>query len=80
MGLSVVSQTLCRTDVFPAFALPIISTRNRTLGIRRFGCWVSMERGEQEALIDLIPWSLIKWFTQFTFRIRVCTNIYSVPV
>ena len=34
MGLSVVSQTRCKIDVFPAFALPITSTRNRISGIR----------------------------------------------
>jgi hypothetical protein len=35
-----VSQTLCRMDVLPAFALPIISTRNWMFGIRRrvVGC------------------------------------------
>jgi hypothetical protein len=34
VGLSVVSQTRCRIDVFPAFALPITSTRNLRSGIR----------------------------------------------
>ena len=38
MGLFVVSQTLCNMDVFPAFALPMIRTRNWTFGIRRRGC------------------------------------------
>ena len=33
MGLSVVSQTRCKTDVFPEFALPITSTRNLITGI-----------------------------------------------
>ena len=32
MGLSVVSQTRCKIDVFPAFALPIPSTRNLIAG------------------------------------------------
>ena len=32
MGLSVVSQTRCKIDVFPAFALPITSTRNLIAG------------------------------------------------
>jgi hypothetical protein len=35
MGLSVVSQTRWRIDVFPAFALPITRTRNWIFGIRR---------------------------------------------
>ena len=35
MGLSVVSQTRCKIDVFPAFALPITSTRNVIAGNRR---------------------------------------------
>src|SRR6266702_5655763 len=39
MGLSVVSQTLCRMDVLPAFGLPIIRTRKWIFGIR---CWVSI--------------------------------------
>jgi hypothetical protein len=45
MGLSVVSHTLCRIDVLPAFALPIRRTRNWTFGTRRRGCssWVSIE-------------------------------------
>lgn len=34
MTLSVVSQTLCRMLVFPAFALPTIRTRNFISGIR----------------------------------------------
>ena len=34
MGLSVVSQTRCKIDVFPAFALPITSTRNLICGNR----------------------------------------------
>lgn len=33
-GLSVVSHTLCKRDVFPAFALPITRTRNSTFGTR----------------------------------------------
>jgi hypothetical protein len=46
MGLSVVSQTRCRIEVFPAFALPIIRTRNRIFGIRR---WVrSVDIGAME--------------------------------
>jgi hypothetical protein len=35
-SLSVVSQTRCRIDVFPAFSLPIISTRNWIFGSRRW--------------------------------------------
>ena len=31
-GLSVVSQTLCNIEIFPAFALPMMSTLNRTIG------------------------------------------------
>ncbi|KAH9017669.1 hypothetical protein EDB85DRAFT_2015027 [Lactarius pseudohatsudake] len=34
MGLSVVSQILCMSDIFPAFALPIIWTQNWIFGIR----------------------------------------------
>ena len=37
MGLSVVSQTRCKIDVFPAFALPITSTRNLNVGNRGLG-------------------------------------------
>ena len=33
-GLSVVSQTLCKIEVLPAFALPIMSTLNLTFGAR----------------------------------------------
>ena len=33
-GLSVVSQTLCNIEVLPAFALPMMSTLNRTFGAR----------------------------------------------
>ena len=36
-GLSVVSQTLCKIEVFPAFALPMMSTLNRVPGMR--GRW-----------------------------------------
>ena len=50
------SQTLCRIDVLPAFALPIISTRNSICGIRRRGCWVSIRATAlREAFIDSIP-------------------------
>ena len=49
MGLFVVSQTLCRIDVLPAFALPMIRTLNWTSGIRRRACWVSIgARSESE--------------------------------
>jgi hypothetical protein len=34
----VVSQTRCKIDVFPAFALPITSTRNWIAGIRGWLC------------------------------------------
>jgi hypothetical protein len=58
VGLSVVSQTRCRIDVFPAFALPIIRTRNWIFGIRRGVCAVdigAMKFGKQECqwLIDV---------------------------
>ena len=39
-GLSVVSQTLCNIEVFPAFALPMMSTLNRTFGTRGLGAEV----------------------------------------
>jgi len=35
VGLSVVSQTLCKIVVFPAFALPMMRTRNAIFGIGR---------------------------------------------
>jgi hypothetical protein len=40
MGLSVVSQTLCKIDVLPAFALPIIRTRNLNFGSGTGARWV----------------------------------------
>ncbi len=58
VGLSVVSQTLCKIVVFPAFALPMTSTRNLIFGIGR-DCFVSIafvsigERQSQESIIDL---------------------------
>src|SRR6266702_3406648 len=58
MGLSVVSQTLCRMDVFPAFALPIIRTRNRNFGIRGRGCCMSIGATVFGEEIDLIPSSI----------------------
>ena len=36
-GLSVVSQTLCKIEVLPAFALPMMSTLNLTFGARGLG-------------------------------------------
>ena len=36
-GLSVMSQTLCKIEVLPAFALPMISTLNRTFGAQALG-------------------------------------------
>lgn len=42
MGLSVVSQTLCKIDVLPAFARPIISTRKSIFGSWRGGGWESI--------------------------------------
>ena len=44
MGLSVVSQTRCKIDVFPAFALPITSTRNLIVGNR------GLDRGRLSAV------------------------------
>src|SRR5882762_5079899 len=41
VGLSVVSQTLCKIVVFPAFALPMMRTRNWIVGIWR-DCFVSI--------------------------------------
>src|SRR6266404_67277 len=38
VGLSVVSQTLCKMVVFPAFALPMMRTRNWIFGIGRQDC------------------------------------------
>ena len=58
MVLFVVLQRLCKMLVFPAFALPIIRTRNCISGIWRRGCWVPIGAtvfGKQELLIDLIP-------------------------
>ena len=76
-GLSVVSQTLCRMDVLPAFALPIMRTRNRMFGTRRRGCWVNIgatmcgkARGQRVDRFDPV---LDRWFTRsvrFTFRTR----------
>ena len=44
------SQTLCNMDVFPAFALPIIRTRNWTFGIRRRRCAPTGEIAEEESV------------------------------
>src|SRR6266404_2995023 len=58
VGLSVVSQTLCKIVVFPEFALPMMRTRNAMFGIGR-NCFVSIafvsigERQSQESGIDL---------------------------
>src|SRR6267378_6840115 len=58
VGLSVVLQTLCKIVVFPAFALPMMRTRNWIVGIGR-GCFVSIafvsigERRATESGIDL---------------------------
>ena len=46
-GLSVVSQTLCKIEVLPAFALPMMSTLNRTFGVRGFGAGVRDGGGEE---------------------------------
>src|SRR6266571_3756927 len=72
MGLSVVSQTLCKMDVFPAFVLPIIRTRNRIFGIRGRGCCVSIGAtvfGKERA-VDRFDPVLDRWFTRFTFLIH----------
>ena len=45
-GLSVVSQTLCNIEVLPAFALPMMSTLNRTFGAREFGAGARDGGGE----------------------------------
>ena len=37
-----ISQTLCKVEVFPAFALPIIRTRNLM-----FGLFISFRQGRQ---------------------------------
>ena len=40
------SQTLCNIEVLPAFALPIMSTLNRTCGARDFGAGARDGGGE----------------------------------
>ena len=50
------SQTLCRMDVLPAFALPMISTRNWIFGIGRRSIGATVFGREREVLIDLIPY------------------------
>src|SRR6266702_4204275 len=74
MGLSVVSHTLCKMVVLPAFALPIIRTRNLIFGIRRRGCCVSIgatEFGKARVLGRFDP-VVDRWFARsswFTFLI-----------
>ena len=47
-GLSVVSQTLCKIEVLPAFALPMISTLNWTFGARGLGAGARYGAGDGE--------------------------------
>src|ERR1700761_4164468 len=67
-GLSVVSHTLCKMDVLPAFARPIMSTLNLISGTRRpglecsFPIFVGLGIGKQ---VDLIP--LNHRFDTFSF-------------
>ena len=63
-GLSVVSHTLCKMEVFPAFARPIMRTRNLIFGRGRWGLVVPIgvtEFGRQESLIEVISsgWTLV---------------------
>src|SRR6266404_7476023 len=59
VGLSVVSQTLCKIVVFPAFALPMTRTRNLMFGIG-WDCFVSIafvsigERQSQESIQNVL--------------------------
>ena len=63
MGLSVVSQTLCKIDVLPAFALPMIRTRNRMSGSRRRGCSASIGATEVRVVDRSDPILDDRWFT-----------------
>src|SRR6266702_3720267 len=60
--------------VLPAFALPIIRTRNWIFGIRRGGCCVSIGATEfgKARVVDRFDPVLDRWFTRsswFTFLI-----------
>ena len=56
MGLSVVSQTRCRIEVFPAFALSITSTRNLRSKIDQFiRCPWCDGFGREQGFNDLSP-------------------------
>jgi|SRR6266571_254052 len=68
MGLSVVSQTLCRMDVFPAFALPIMRTRNRNFGIRGRGCCVSI--GAMARVVDRFDPVLDRWPRSMVYNVH----------
>ncbi len=68
------SHTLCKMVVLPAFALPIIRTRNWISGIRRRGCCVSIGATEfgKARVVDRFDPVLDRWFTRsswFTFLI-----------
>jgi hypothetical protein len=70
--LSVVSHTLCKMEVLPAFARPIIRTRKLIFGSGQWSFVVPImetEFGRQESLIEVIwpsisgsgPWSPTDW-------------------
>src|SRR6266702_3362151 len=74
MGLSVVSHTLCKMVVLPAFALPIIRTRNWISGIRGRGCCVSIGATvfRKKRVVDRSDPVPDRWFARsswFTFLI-----------
>ena len=73
MGLSVVSQTLCKIDVLPAFARPMISTRKSIFGSRRGGSWESIAAAtsERAKAVDPVHNRLVTpWVTQSSHLLR----------
>ena len=54
-GLSVVSQTLCKIEVFPAFALPMMSTLNWTFGTRGRGAGAGAGAGSRRLVLCFAP-------------------------
>ena len=70
MGLSVVSQTRCSIDVFPAFALPITSTRNRICGNRGR---LSVVPTVTAVGLSVVPAVTVVWLSVVRVRvIRLC--------
>jgi len=69
VGLSVVSQTLCKIVVFPEFALPMMRTRKLIFGIGR-DCFVSIR----------IDWSQeIDFTAQVHTLIKLYVKIIQTP-